>query len=59
MEVVAEALGRSPKTVSNAVSRLQKLGLVARRGRAGGLHLTEVGRLALRLAGAGVARHGG
>jgi CRISPR locus-related DNA-binding protein len=59
VEAVAEALGRSPKTVSNAVSRLQKLGLVARRGRAGGLHLTEVGRLALRLAGAGVARHGG
>ncbi len=58
VEGVAELTGRSPKTVANAVSRLQKLGLVARRGRAGGVYLTEVGRLALRLAGAVGVRRG-
>jgi len=58
VEGVAELTGRSPKTVANAVSRLQKLGLVARRGRAGGVYLTEVGRLALRLVGAVGVRRG-
>jgi len=58
VEGVAEVVGRSPKTVANAVSRLQKLGLVARRGRAGGVYLTEVGRLALRLGGARGVRRG-
>lgn len=49
VEDVARSLGRSPKTVANAVSRLQRLGLVVRRGRSGGLHLTSVGRLAVLL----------
>lgn len=49
VEDVARSLGRSPKTVANAVSRLQKLGLVVRRGRSSGLYLTSVGRLAVLL----------
>jgi len=57
VEEVAEVFGRSPKTVANAFSRLQKLGLVARRGRAGGVYLTEVGKLALKLVGVKSVRY--
>lgn len=53
------SLGRSAKTVTNSVSRLAKMGLVARRGRRGGLHLTELGRLAVELAGGACAGSGG
>lgn len=58
VEGIAEVVGRSPKTVANAVSRLQKLRLVARRGRAGGVYLTEVGKLALKLVGVRSVRYG-
>jgi CRISPR locus-related DNA-binding protein len=54
---LAGSLGRSPKTAANAVARLQKLGLVVRRGRTGGIYTTEVGKLALVLAGGRSARH--
>lgn len=51
VEELSESLGRSAKTVANSVSKLVRMGLVARRGRRGGLHLTELGRLVVKLLG--------
>jgi len=42
---LAQALGLSVKTVANRFYRLRSLGLAARRGRAGRIHLTGWGRL--------------
>ena len=44
-EDIAEVIGRKPKTVKNIVAELSKKGLVARRGRKGGIYPTEWGRV--------------
>ncbi|MEM1622683.1 MAG: CRISPR-associated CARF protein Csa3 [Sulfolobales archaeon] len=51
VEELSRSTGRSAKTVANSVSKLAKMGLVVRRGRRGGLYLTELGRLAVKLFG--------
>lgn len=44
---LARLSGKAEKTVMNIVSELSKRGLVVRKGRAGGVFLTTVGRLVL------------
>lgn len=53
-EDAAAELGVAPKTVLNHLSELKRLGLVAQRGRGGGVYVTEWGA-ALTLGGAGTA----
>ncbi|MEM2288511.1 MAG: CRISPR-associated CARF protein Csa3 [Sulfolobales archaeon] len=51
VEELSKSVSRSAKTVANSISKLTKMGLVVRRGRRGSLHLTELGRLAVKLLG--------
>ncbi|MCS7099436.1 MAG: CRISPR-associated CARF protein Csa3 [Sulfolobales archaeon] len=48
---LSRVLGKSAKTIANCLTELGRLGLISRRGRGGGVYLTELGRLVLALAG--------